>query len=186
MRALLAVTALLALAGCVFWSEGALFDESTAVTPFEDGEHFVWIDDAGEQTKPVIYQRSGSGYVLNTGVADENPISVHFFDVPETPEPDLIAQIELPNADSSRAYAFMWPVNEGYRIVTAPGALADVSGSEAALEAACADRRNGECRFATADDVRRFYASVIHPKFVTGGLAPDDFLDQMPLQTESP
>ena len=64
-----------------------------------------------------------------------------FVPIPETPEQDFIAQVKLPNAGDARAYAYLWPVGDGYRLtIAAPRALDQLAAAEPLLVAHIARR----------------------------------------------
>lgn len=169
------------VAACAFWSERPLFAGSEAVHPFADGARFIWREHGSEERIPLTFTRNGDGYTLQDERApDERPIEMMLVAVPETPEQDFIAQVTLPNGDTSRAYAYLWPVGGGYRVFAAPNALDQLAAAEATLAAHCIQRPQGECKIETREGVLAIYRGVIYPRFVAGGAAPSDYMDMVP------
>lgn len=181
MRALLGLCAALLLAACAFWSERPLFADADAAHPFADGMRFVWRESGSQQQQTIIFTRSGAGYVLqDIDEPDERPIQMMLIAVPETPENDFIAQVQLPNAEGARAYAFLWPHGEGYRLFAAPGALDALSAAEPVLVRHCAARPQGECQIASREGVEAIYAEAVYPAFVTGAATPRAYIELLP------
>jgi hypothetical protein len=181
MRAAAAIALAAFLGACAFWSDGALFDESDAVAPIADGARFLWVEDDAGETQTIVYRRVGAGYEFVAVNSDETPMGVIFVEVRETPEEDYIAQVTLRPEDKSRAYAFMWRTDRGYRIVSAPRVLEDDERGAAALAQRCSARPNGECRFSGASDVVALYREAVYPAFVLTGDDPNDYIDQTPV-----
>lgn len=181
MRAAAAIALAALLAACAFWSDAALFDEGDAVAPIADGARFLWIEDGGDVTQTIVYRRIGAGYEFVSVNSDEAPMGVIFIEVRETPEEDYIAQVTLRPGEKSRAYAFMWRTETGYRIVSAPRVLEDDEQGDAVLAQRCADRPSGECRISNAADVVALYREAIYPAFVLTGAEPNDYIDQTPI-----
>jgi hypothetical protein len=181
MRAAAAFALATLLGACAFWSDAALFDERDAVAPIQDGARFLWIEDNGDETQTIVYRRVGAGYEFVAVNSDEAPMGVIFVEVSETPEEDYIAQVTLRPEDKSRAYAFMWRTERGYRIVSAPRIFDDDERGGAALAQRCAERPSGECRFSSASDVVALYREAIYPAFVLTGAEPNDYIDQTPV-----
>lgn len=183
MRAhhVLAFAAAFFLVACAFWSERPLFAASEAAHPFADGARFIWREHDSDERFVIVYTRSGAGYILQDESApDERPIEMMLVPVPETPEQDFIAQVTLPNADTARAYAFLWPVGEGYRVFAAPTALDELAEAEATLARYCTQRPQGECKVDTREGVLAIYRDVIYPRYVAGGATPSDYMDMVP------
>jgi hypothetical protein len=134
----------------------------------------------------VIYRRAGQGYQVFPVDDDDRPIDVLFVAVSETPEEDYIAQAALFEDEQVRTYAFMWRVDDGYRVVAAPRVVEGEARGDAALARYCSARINGECRFDRAADVVAFYREAIYPALVAGGRTPVDYIDQVPAGSEAP
>jgi hypothetical protein len=173
---------LLLVAACVFSSEAPFFSAQDAAQPFEDGARFVWRENTDSEERRMIYRRTGSRYQLHAldDGGDEAPLAALFIAVPETPEDDFIAQIELPNSGEARVYAFLWPHDGGFRLIAAPRAVGDFPGGQAGLAARCAARPYGECQIANREDLLVIYREIIYPRFVTGGATPSDYMDIVP------
>lgn len=180
MRAALAVAALLALSGCAFYANQALFPVNEASAPFADGAHFSWLEN-GRARETVAYRRVGDGYEVRQISGEDAPMRVEFIPVRQTPDEDYVVQVAMDRTGDGRLYAFMWRTNEGFRIVAAP-AVAE----ESALARYCATRPNGECGFARREDLLAFYRAAIYPAFVAGGTTPADYVDQVPVAAETP
>ncbi|HRP12687.1 MAG TPA: hypothetical protein PLK37_16800, partial [Terricaulis sp.] len=154
LRAISAFAAALLLAACAFWSERAYFADSEGAHPFADGARFIWRESGSQQQQTIVFTRTGAGYTLqDIGAPDERPIEMLLVPVPETPEADFIAQVKLPNAEGARAYAFLWPISGGYRLLAAPGSLDELSAAEPVMVRQCTARPQGECRIGGRDAV---------------------------------
>lgn len=181
MRAVVGLCAALLVAACAFWSERPLFADAEAAHPFADGARFVWRESGSQQQQSIVFTRAGAGYVLqDENAPDEQPIQMMFIPVPATPEDDFIAQVKLPNAEGARAYAFVWPHGQGYRLFAAPSALDALSAAEPVLVRHCAARPQGECQVASREGVLAIYAEAVYPAFVTGAAAPRAYIELIP------
>lgn len=183
-RAACALALAAALGACAFWSNKPFFTEAEGAAPIADGARLSWIEDGGNDEQIVVYRRVGAGYEVaadDPEEADEALMAVLFVEVRETPEEDYIAQVRLRPDEESRAYAFMWRTERGYRVVSAPRVALEDERGEMVLARYCAERPNGECRFARADDLTGFYLEAIHPAFVVAGETPSDYIDQIPV-----
>lgn len=180
-RTLLGLTAALFLAACAFWSDRAFFSDGEAAQPFANGARFVWREDGSEESQTIVFTRAGAGYALqDVAEPDEKPIEMMLVALPETPEQDFIAQVTLPNAGDTRAYAFLWRAGNGYRMIAAPRALDELASAEPVLVAHCTARPQGECRVGSREGLLAIYRDVIYPRFVTGGAAPSDYMELTP------
>lgn len=175
------LAAALLLGACAFWSESAFFSDSEAEQPFANGARFVWREDGGGESQTIVFTRAGAGYTLQEiAEPDEKPIAMLLIPLPDTPEQDFIAQVTLPNAGETRAYAFLWQVGAGYRMIAAPGALDEMASAEPVLVAHCTARPQGECQLGSREGVLAIYRDVIYRRFVTGGAAPSDYMELTP------
>lgn len=179
MRAALAVVVSLALTGCAFYADQALFARNETTAPFADGARFSWFEN-GRARETVTYRRAGEGYEVRQANGEDAPMRVEFIPVRQTPDEDYVVQVAMDRTGDGRIYAFMWRTDEGFRIVAAP-AVAE----ESALARYCATRPNGECGFARREDLLAFYRAAIYPEFVAGGVTPADYLDQVPVAAET-
>lgn len=187
VRAALASLALIAAAACTFSSERPLFTERSGAHPFSHDARFTWREDGGGDLFTVIYRRVGARYEVAAEEDEgERPISVLFIAVPQTPEDDYIAQVAIEPGAQERAYAFLYPIAGGHRIVSAPSIVDDHAAGQAALQRRCRTRPNGECQFASGRDVIAFYREAIYPIFVRGVATPHDYIDQTPIGASSP
>jgi hypothetical protein len=174
----LGLGAALLTAACAFWSDQAFFADREAAHPFADGARFVWREAGSEERQTIVFTRAGAGYVLQSvSEPDEKPIEMMLIPVLETPEQDFIAQVALPNAEGARAYAFLWPAGNGYRLFAAPSALDELSIAEPILVAHCAARPQGECQIGSREGVLAIYLEAVYPTFVTGEAAPSDYME---------
>lgn len=170
--------AALTLAACSFYSDAPLFEDREAAAPFADGAQYLWRENGrqdGEQR--VIYRRVGVRYEVSSADAEERPITALFVAIPQTPEEDYIVQVQLEGGEPGRAYVFLWRIEGGYRFISAPGAL--LAEAEPTLAALCRQRRNDECELASARDAVALYQSAVYSTFVTGGVTPSNFVDQI-------
>jgi hypothetical protein len=180
-RALWGLCAALLLAACAFWSERPFFADTEAAHPIADGARFVWREAGSQQRQTVVFTRAGAGYVLqDESEPDERPIEMMLIAVPDTPEGDFIAQVKLPNAEGARAYAFLWPSGDGYRLFAAPSALDAMSAAEPVLVRHCAARPQGECKIAAREDLIAIYREAVYPAFVSGAAAPRAYIELTP------
>lgn len=179
MRVGLALCAALTLAACSFYSDVPLFEDREASAPFADGAEFLWRENgrSGENEQQVVYRQMGASYEIHTAAGNERPITALFIAVPQTPEDDYVVQVQ-PGADEpGRAYVFLWRIEGGYRFISAPGAL--LAEAEPTLAALCRQRRNGECELVSSRDALALYERAVYPTFVTGGVTPSNFVDQI-------
>lgn len=94
-----------------------------------------------------------------------------------TPEDDYIVQLHITAETESPAYAFMWAIDGGYRVVGAPGVVDETPEGERALAAECAARQNSECQVTSAGALERIYRAGLYSRFVAGAETPGDYID---------
>ena len=172
--------AALALASCAFGSERALFSDSEAAFPFEDGAVFRWKPNLEPDDAVVRFVRVGDRYeIRRIDQTEERPMGVLFIAVPETPEDDYIAQVALDSENSEGfAYAFVWAVGDGeYRAFFQPSGLNE--NGDLAPERYCAPAAYGGCTFASAANVRAYFRNVLYPA-ISSGHIPARYLTLTP------
>lgn len=173
----LLVVAALALSACAFGSEEPLFADRDGVRLFGENETLMWNERPEGEAFRVSFTRDGAGYLMRkVDESSDPPIRVLFVPIRETPEDDYVAQVQLgrDGADGV-AYAFVWRNGHGYRVFADPRAFD--GGAPAEASRYCQAVGQGECHFASRADLIGYYRTIVHPRFVRGGGAPQSYLD---------
>lgn len=170
-----------ALGACAFSSQDALFDDSDAAQPIADGARFAWIA-PNEAPMDVTFRREGATYAITQSAhADEPMTGVLLVPVPETPQADYIVQWRDENDREGRVYAFMWPVEDGYRVYADPDAFEDQNDGPKRADAFCVRRAYGECMFTSRSNLLAYYQAIVYPALSSGAVSAENALVLTPL-----
>jgi hypothetical protein len=165
----------------VFSSETAFFSDRDGAQPIADGARFAWRAPEDEPME-VTFQRNGAVYdVIERDHADEPMTGVLLVAVPDTPEGDYIVQWNPEPGQDARTYAFMWPVDDGYRIFSDPAAFVDADPRKPQTDY-CEERAYGECAFATRERLLAYYEGVIYPVLAARGETMDGSIEMTPAE----
>lgn len=174
----LALAAAALLCGCVFTSERPLYGADDGVRLFANDARFEWRENGRENDKRTVVMRlRGDKYDIEMVGEDEPLRGAVFVPVRGTREDDYIIQLHITSEVEQPAYAFMWAIDGGYRVVAAPSQVDDTLAGERAMAAECTARPNGECHVTSARALERIYRAGVYPRYVSGGEAPGDYID---------
>jgi len=173
-----AVAAVALLCGCAFSSERPLFTSSDGRALFSDGARFEWRENGAASDKRIVMMRRADGKYDIAMIGEDQPLrGAVFVPIAATAEDDFIIQLHITADVEQPAYAFMWAIPGGYRVVGAPGVVDETPEGERALAAECASRPNSECQVTSAAALQRIYRAGIYPRFVAGRTVPGDYID---------
>lgn len=171
----------IALSACAFSSETAFFSERDAAHPIPDGARYSWRAPEEESLEVTFHRRGASYEVIERDHADEPMTGVLLVAIPMTPEDDYIVQWNPELGQEARTYAFMWPVDDGYRVFSDPAVFRDADPRKPQSDY-CEQRAYGECTFASRERLLAYYEGVIYPMLAGRGETLEGSLELLPAE----